>query len=66
MSRAMGALAASFVGRRVEIAPHLEPWMRGDRYGTIMRVTGRGFRVKLTRSGRTLTLTDETIQEYLD
>ena len=47
MSGKLGALASQYVGRRVEIAPHLDAWMQGQRYGTIVRVTARGFRVRL-------------------
>ena len=47
MSGKFGALASAYVGRRVEIAPHLDAWMAGRRYGTIVRVTARGFRVRL-------------------
>lgn len=25
-------------GDRVEFAPHTDPWMRGDRYGTVLAV----------------------------
>lgn len=65
MSTRFGAVASAYVGRRVELAPHLDDWMRGDRFGTILRVTGRGFVVKLERSGRRVTLTDSSIGEYL-
>ena len=47
MSANLAAMAAAYVGRRVELAPHLDAWMAGDRFGTIVRVSGRGFRVRL-------------------
>jgi len=67
MSRLLAALAAQYVGRRIELAPHRDEWMRGDRFGTVTRVTGRGFVVKLERSGRTVTgVKDEDVGGYLD
>lgn len=67
MSRTLAALASAYVGRRIELAPHRDEWMRGDRYGTILRVTSRGFVVKLERSGRTVrSIRDEDIMTYLD
>jgi len=43
------------VGSRVELAPHLDAWMRGDRYGTVSKVGRRTLTVsvKLDKSGRT-------------
>lgn len=67
MSRAMATLAAAYVGRRVELAPHRDEWMQGDRYGTVLRVTARGFTVRLNRSGRTIrAVRDDDIGAYLD
>jgi hypothetical protein len=40
------------VGLRVEIAPHLDAWMMGDRYGTIERVTAAHVFVRMDRSGK--------------
>jgi hypothetical protein len=56
-------------GKRVEIAPHFDRWMQGDRYGRI--ISSRGtlpsgdpavIYVKMDRSGKTihLSLTDVT------
>jgi len=28
--------SGSFVGRRIEIGPHLDLWMRGARFGTVV------------------------------
>lgn len=41
------------VGDRVQLAPHTDTWVRGDRYGVITTVGVRSIRVKLDRSGRT-------------
>lgn len=36
------------IGKRVEIAPHFDLWMRGARFGTVRRVkTGKDGRVLL-------------------
>jgi hypothetical protein len=41
------------VGRRVEIAPHTDLWMRGDRYGVVTRTTRTRAYVRFDRSERT-------------
>lgn len=43
-------------GDRIEIAPHLDEWVRGDRYGVVLSVTKDRARVRLDRSGRILRL----------
>lgn len=48
----MALYAPSDVGKRVEIGAHLDDWMRGDRYGTIERVTRQSIHVRLDKSGR--------------
>ena len=50
----MALLARSDIGKRVEIAPHLDEWMRGDRFGAIERVTRRSIHVRMDKSGRLL------------
>lgn len=42
-------------GTRVELAPYLDDWMRGDRYGTVIKTGARtkAVYVKLDKSGRT-------------
>lgn len=47
--RARGGFAATV---RVELAPHLDAWMAGDRYGTIERVTPGTVHVRMDRSGK--------------
>jgi len=44
------------LGTRVQIAPHLDRWMMGDRYGEVVKTTQRGrtIHVHLDRSGRTI------------
>lgn len=67
MSAAYAALAGAYVGRSVELAPHMERWAMGDRIGTVTRVTGRGFVLRMVRSGQTMrNVTDDMIGSYLD
>jgi hypothetical protein len=40
------------VGDRVELAPHLDLWMRGARFGTVSKITRNGVRVDLDRLKR--------------
>ena len=43
------------VGTRVGLLPHLDDWMRGDKYGEVVKVGRTKIHVKLDRSGRTKT-----------
>ena len=63
------------VGMRAELHPGTDAWMRGDRYGDIVSVSrrsrsyldpsdprnGHTFRVRMDRSGRTLTVSERNI-----
>lgn len=45
------------VGTRVELPPHTDTWMRGDRYGAVVGgTTGRAVRIRLDMSGRIIRL----------
>lgn len=67
MSAAYSTLAGAYVGRTVELAPYLDRYAAGDRIGTVTRVTGRGFVVRMARSGQTVRgVTDDMIGRYLD
>lgn len=58
---------AMCVGRRVELASHLDAFMRGARFGTVTRVTYRGLTVVTDRGRLKLTgLTDGDIAEWID
>ena len=39
-------------GDRVQIRPHHDIWMMGDRYGTIEKVARKYIHVRLDKSGR--------------
>jgi hypothetical protein len=53
-----------YVGKRVQISPSTDAWMRGDRYGEIVKVGNGCVHVKMDKSGRTLRLTAEFIYEW--
>ena len=40
------------VGQRVELHPRLDDWMRGDRFGAVVKIGRSRVHVKLDRSGR--------------
>lgn len=42
------------IGQRVELHPATDDWMRGDRYGAVVRISRAGtVYVRLDKSGRT-------------
>lgn len=63
------------IGMRAELHPATDAWMRGDRYGDIVSISkrarsyidpqdprnGHTFRVKMDRSGKTLTVSEGNI-----
>ena len=61
------ALRAYWIGKRVALAPHLDRWMRGDRYGDVTGVRptkDRGVRLAvLLDSGETVVLSDDDVTE---
>ena len=54
---------------RVELQPATDHWMRGDRYGTVVKVTWVNgvplYHVTLDKSGRTITLRERDIHGIL-
>jgi hypothetical protein len=49
-------------GERVEIAPRFDQWMRGDRYGDVVKQSQRfGVYVKMDKSGKTLRFAPEDL-----
>lgn len=56
---------------RVQIAPHLDRWMKGDRYGTVVRITRRGpgkdnlITVKMDKSGQTVRYAASLVSKVL-
>jgi hypothetical protein len=53
------------IGRRVEIAPHLDRWMVGDRFGEVVKTGLRYYHVKMDRSGKTISVAPENIHRWL-
>lgn len=54
------------VGRRAQLAPHTDAWMRGDRYGDIVGATKTHLRVKMDKSGRTLRIARSNIADIFE
>lgn len=60
-------LAREVKGKRVQLHPGTDRWMMGDRYGTVQglgRLSGT-YRVKMDRSGDTITVSRMNIGEWL-
>lgn len=53
------------VGDRVQLHPATDSWMRGDKYGEIMKVGREKLTVKLDRSGRTIRVSPRNIGEVV-
>jgi ribosomal protein L21E len=50
------------VGDRIQMHPATDAWMRGDRYGEVVKLLrGGAYKVKLDVSGLTKTVTPENI-----
>ena len=50
------------VGERVELHPATDTWMRGDKYGDVVRLGYKYVHVKLDKSGRTLALSPRNLR----
>ena len=53
------------VGDRVEIPPHMDLWMRGDRFGTVTHV-GKRISVKLDKSEKVIRFLNEDSLKLID
>ena len=49
----MDRLDRQLIGKRVELHPVTDDWMRGDRFGEIVSVGRKFYYIKLDKSGRT-------------
>lgn len=56
-------LAVRKVGERVELAPHLDLWAAGDRFGTIESIGRFYLHVRMDKSGRTVRVVPENVKE---
>ncbi len=50
------------IGTRIELHPATDTWMRGDRYGTVIKVGRKWVHVKMDRSKRTLRFSPDLVQ----
>lgn len=48
-------------GQRVQLHPATDRWMRGDRYGTVLRIGRKYVRVLMDRSGHTIRVDPENL-----
>lgn len=55
----------TLVGKRIELHPATDAWMRGDRYGDVTRVGRKYVYVRMDRSGRTLKVAFDNIGRIL-
>lgn len=53
------------VGQRIQLVPHHDSWMAGDRYGEVVRVGRSIVHVKMDRSGRVRWLHPESVLEVI-
>lgn len=53
---------ADNIGKRVELMPHLDLWMQGDRYGTIVGTHGVTYTVQMDKSGTLQVLTESEVR----
>lgn len=53
---------ADNIGQRVELAPHLDEWMQGDRYGTIVGAHGVQYTVQMDKSGKLLVCMESEVR----
>jgi hypothetical protein len=48
-------------GDRVELHPATDRWMRGDRFGTVVKIGRKYVHIKLERSGQTRPFTPRNV-----
>jgi len=53
------------VGDRVELAPHLDRWMMGDRFGEVVKIGRFYLHVHMDRSGKTCRVVPENIGQVI-
>lgn len=53
------------VGDRIELAPHLDRWMMGDRYGEIVKIGGRFLHVRMDRTDKIVYVVPENVGQKL-
>jgi hypothetical protein len=53
------------VGSRIEIGPWTDAWMRGDRYGYVVKSGRKYLHVLMDRSGRTLRIAPTDVNDVI-
>lgn len=53
------------VGDRIELAPHLDRWMMGDRFGEIVKIGRRYLHVKMDASEKVINVVPENVGQKL-
>ena len=51
------------VGDRIELKPHLNRWMMGDRFGTVVSIGRRYLHVEMDVSGKTINAVPENVRK---
>lgn len=54
------------VNDRIEMHPATDRWMRGDRYGNIVKIGRRFLHIKMDRSGQTIRAEPSCIQRVME
>jgi hypothetical protein len=52
-------------GQRIQLHPGTDRWMRGDRYGEVLKVGRLKLTVKMDRSGQTIRVAPRNVIEVL-
>jgi hypothetical protein len=55
----------SLIGARIELSPATDAWMRGDRYGVIVKAGRKYLHVLMDRSGRMLRIAPEYVNDVI-
>jgi hypothetical protein len=55
----------SLIGARIELHPATDAWMRGDRFGVIVKSGRKYLHVLMDRSGRTLRVAPEYVNDVI-
>ena len=53
------------VGDRIELAPHLDRWMMGDRFGEVVKIGRLYLHVHMDRSGKTCHISPENARKVV-
>lgn len=57
---------ASFKGKRAQLHPGTDWWMRGARYGEVVGVTGNLYKIKLDATGKVVKVKPTDVYQFFD